>query len=80
MWKGYKLKIVLDKKSNEIVIMGNKNGLEYLANCCTRIIGKTDPSGHMHFMEGFENLAPDSIPAVVCYSDNDDDYKIKSDK
>ncbi len=75
MWPDYKLKIVLDKKTNEIVIMGDKRGLEYVSECCLNVIGKEDPSGHYHLMPQFENVTANSIPTVLIYSDNADDYK-----
>ncbi|MFH1228484.1 MAG: hypothetical protein V1701_11370 [Planctomycetota bacterium] len=75
MWKDYKLKISIDKNSKELIIRGNKKGLEYLSGCCLSVIGKEGtPADHYHLMEGFENLAPSSIPTVICYSDIDSDY------
>lgn len=76
MWEGYKLKISIDDNSKELIIRGNKMGLEYLSECCLSVIGKEGtPADHYHLLEGFENLAAGSIPTIVCYSDNDEDYK-----
>lgn len=48
------LKITFD--NGEIWIRGDKEGLLYLADCCTRVIGKKDPSGHFHLLPEMNNL------------------------
>lgn len=63
-----KLKITYDH--NEIWIRGDKNGLQYLADCCTRIIGKKDPSGHFHLEPEMNNLMEGSIKTVIEYMEN----------
>lgn len=57
------LKITVE--DGEIWIRGNKEGLEYLSDCCVRIIGKHDPSGHFHFMPEMGNLAKGSIKTRI---------------
>lgn len=75
MWADYKLKIVLDKKTNELIIIGDKQGLEYVSECCLNAIGHEDPSGHYHLIPEFENVTPDSVPTIIVYSDHDEEYQ-----
>jgi hypothetical protein len=63
-----KLKITYD--NGEIWIRGNDQGLQYLADCCTRIIGKTDPSGHWHLMPEMNNLIEGSERTLIEYMEN----------
>ncbi len=62
------LKITYDK--NEIRIRGDKQGLQYLADCCTRIIGKKDPAGHFHLMPEMNNLMEGSVKTVIEYMED----------
>ncbi len=62
------LKITYDK--NEIWIRGDKQGLQYLADCCMRIIGKKDPSAHFHLMPGMNNLMVGSVKTVIEYMED----------
>ena len=70
-----RLKITYDEKQKEIVILGDKNGLEFLSDCCLRIIRKTDPSGHLHFMSEMNNVTKGSASMIIEYSDDPEDYK-----
>ncbi len=63
-----RLKITYDK--GEIWIRGDKEGLQYLADCCTRIIGKKDPSGHFHLMPDMNNLMEGSAKTVIEYMEH----------
>jgi len=65
-----KLKITYNKENKEILIKGNKDGLEFLSDCCLRIIGKSDPSGHIHLMPEMNNLIKGSINVIIEYTDN----------
>ena len=69
----YRLKITLD--NGEIWIRGNKPGLEYLSKVSAQIIGKTDPSGHIHIMPELGNATIGSKKARIEYSDDPNDYK-----
>jgi hypothetical protein len=71
----WKLKVTYDKKNKEIWIRGDKKGLEFLSDCCLGIIGKTDPSGHIHLMPEMNNLLEGSIETRWEYSDYPEDYK-----
>ncbi len=73
--KDTKLKIMYKAKSGEISILGNKKGLEFLSDCCIRIIGKNDPSGHFHLTPEMNNLAEGSTPTIIEYSDRPEDYE-----
>ena len=73
--KGWKLKITADRETGEIWIRGNKAGLEFLANCCLRIIGKTDPSGHILLEWQMCNLLEGSTETRLEYSDSEEDYQ-----
>jgi hypothetical protein len=63
-----RLKITCDK--DEIWIRGNDEGLQYLSQCCTRIIGKKDPSGHIHLMPEMNNLMNGSMKTVIEYTED----------
>jgi hypothetical protein len=63
-----RLKITYD--NHEIWIRGDKEGLQSLADCCTRIIGKKDPSGHIHLMPEMNNLMEGSVKTVIEYMEN----------
>jgi hypothetical protein len=63
-----RLKITYD--NNEIRIAGDKKGLQYLADCCTRIIGKKDPSAHFHLMPEMNNLMECSVKTVIEYMED----------
>jgi hypothetical protein len=63
-----RLKITIDK--DELWIRGDKAGLQYLADCCTRIIGKKDPSGHFHLEPEMNNLMDGSLKTVIEYMEN----------
>ena len=62
-----KLKITFDKKENQITIIGNEEGLKYLADVCLRIIGKDTPAGHFHLMDNMNNLDKGSINTSIIF-------------
>lgn len=62
-----KLKTHYDAATNEITVIGNSEGLQFLSQICTRIIGKEGPAAHWHFSQEFNNLLPGSTPMVVCH-------------
>ena len=72
---GWKLKVSYDDKEKELWVRGNKEGLEFLANCCLGVIGKTDPSGHIHLEWQMNNLMEGSVPIRLEFSENPEDYK-----
>ena len=61
---GWKLQITLNKKKNEILILGDRAGLEYLAGCCLGVIGKTGANGHIMLDSLMYNLSSGSTPAL----------------
>ena len=63
-----RLKITYDHA--EIWIRGDKNGLQYLADFCTRITGKKDPSGHFHLQPEMNNLMEGSINTIIEYMES----------
>ncbi len=73
--KHWKLKVIYDKKNEEVVIRGNAQGLKFLAGACLAVIGKNDPSGHILLQWQMNNLQQGSVQAVVEYSDNANDYR-----
>ena len=72
--KGWKLKIAYDKTEDKILILGNAKGLEFLAGACLAIIGKTDPSGHIHLEWQMGNLLEGSTQTLLEFSSDDADY------
>ena len=70
-----RLKITLDKESGEIWIRGNKAGLEYLASGCLKIIGKTDPSGHILLQWQMNNLLEGSTETRLEFTDDEEDFR-----
>lgn len=65
-----RLKVTIDP-SGEIWIRGDSDGLAYLAHWCQRIIGKTDPAGHMLLQWQMNNLLEGSSPVRLEYIDDD---------
>lgn len=63
-----RLKITYD--NDEIWIRGDEEGLKYLAECCTKIIGNKDPSGHWHLQSEMNNLMDGSIKTRIEYTEN----------
>ena len=63
-----RLKITCD--NDEIWIRGDEQGLKYLAECCTSIIGKKDPSGHWHLQQEMNNLMNGSIKTRIEYMED----------
>ena len=39
------------------------------------VIGKHDPSGHIHFEREINNLLPGSVSMLVVFSDDDEDFE-----
>lgn len=60
---------------DEVWIRGDKAGLEYLADWCHRIIGKSDPSGHIHFQWQMNNLLEGSLAIRLEFFDDDEDFE-----
>jgi len=71
---GWKLKVTFDPKEQRVTILGNAKGLEFFAGCCLAVIGKTDPSGHIHLEWQMNNLVQGSTPTLVEFSDDEEDY------
>ena len=64
---GIPLKITFDGR--EIRIVGNKDGLQYLADCCISIIGQAGPGAHWHLLPQMNNLLEGSIATAIEYSE-----------
>jgi len=65
--KPRKITIQFVQTEQEISILGNTEGLRYLADVCLRIIGKAPPGNHFHLMPEMENLEKGSIKTVVVF-------------
>jgi hypothetical protein len=63
------IQLKITYENNEIRIKGDEHGLRYLADCCTRIIDKKDPSGHFHLMPEMKNLMNGSIKTTIEYNE-----------
>ncbi len=55
----------ITKPEDEVVIQGNRAGLEFLADVCRKVIGKPDPSGHIHIRPEMGNASSGSIPIKI---------------
>jgi len=74
----WKLKIVYDPDNDEIVIMGNKKGFEFLIECCKEVIEKDElKTGHYHchLQWQMNNLLEGSTETVLVISDDLGDYQ-----
>jgi len=72
--KGWKLKMYYDKEIGKFKIIGNTQGLEYLASSCLHIIGNEDPSGHVHLEWQMNTLNKGSTETILEYSDDEKNY------
>lgn len=72
--KKTKLKVIYNEEQDKVHIIGNKEGLEFLANCCLRIIGKKSPSGHIHLEWQMNNLLIDSTETILEFSDTPEKF------
>jgi len=61
----------ITKPEDEVIIQGNRAGLEFLADVCRKVIGKTDPSGHIHISPEMGNTSPGSIPIRIEFTEAD---------
>ncbi len=64
-----RLRISYDRNANKIEIVGDRDGLRYLADACMRVIDKEGPGAHFHLMKDMKNLHSTSIDADVIYDD-----------
>lgn len=71
--KEAKLKIIYNSGQDKIYISGNKEGLEFLADCCLSVIGKSDPAGHIHLEWQMNNLLAPSTETILEFSDKPED-------
>lgn len=62
--KDYYLKISYDENNDVIDIIGNKSGLEYLANVCLHLVTKKEPE-HWHLSFAFNSLTEDSVEETI---------------
>jgi len=73
--KRWLLKIIYNPKDDRILLLGDKAGLEFLSNCCLSVIGKHDPSGHIHLEWQNNNLVEGSTETILEFSNDPDNYK-----
>lgn len=71
----WKLKI-LENKSGEVEIVGNQQGLRFLANVCKNLSDLSDKeaktaANHYHFAEFFGNLEEGSAKELIVRYDPD---------
>lgn len=72
-----KLKVTIEENENglqEVVIVGDAQGLEQLREACGNIMDKTGPAAHHHFEWQFNNLVPGSTPMTVRFSSVESDF------
>ena len=73
-----RLKITYDKNDSEIVIMGNKEGLEFLTGCIKKVIEKGESKSehkHYHLQWQMNNLDAGSVETELVFSDDAEDYE-----
>lgn len=56
-------------ENGEVRVRGNDKGLTYLGDICRQIIGKTDPSGHIHIDPKMGNASEGSQPMIVEFTE-----------
>ena len=73
----HQLWVIMDEKTKEIHIEGNKAGLEYLAAVCLKVAQQTTGANHWHLGEVFHTLAPKSLDLIVCHRQKSGDISGK---
>ena len=68
----HRLKVSIEDE--EVVVRGDRAGLEMLSQACLSVIGKYNPGGHEHFEWQNDRLLGGSVPLLVVYSDADEDF------
>ena len=63
----HRLRAFVDEHTREVIIEGNRAGLEYLAAVCQSVIGQAAGANHWHLGEAFETLDPQSLDLLICY-------------
>jgi hypothetical protein len=58
-------------EDDEVVIRGNRAGLSFLSEACAKVIGKTDPSGHIHISPAMGNASESSKPLRIEFTEED---------
>jgi hypothetical protein len=61
--------------NDELWIRGDKEGLKFLADCCTRIIGHRDPGGHILLQWQMNNLIAGSLETRLEFTEDDEDFE-----
>jgi hypothetical protein len=61
------VEIEADASAREIVIRADAKGLEYLADVCARLIGKSGPAAHWHLSAEMGTLTKGSINTVIAF-------------
>jgi hypothetical protein len=69
---GWKLQVSSGKRSGEIRIVGDRAGLEFLAQCCLSVIGRKDASNHVLIDPLMYNASKGSIPISLCFDEDVD--------
>ena len=72
--RGWKLKIHYNEEKSEVSIVGNRAGLEFLANCCLAIIGRQSLSDHMLLQWQMNNLLEGSTETYLKFSKDEKVY------
>jgi hypothetical protein len=66
-FENLKITVNYDEKTEEVKITANAEGLRYLADVCTNLIGKEGPAAHWHFMEEMNTLRRGSNKMVITF-------------
>lgn len=61
------IKIENGSPAGEVVVTADKEGLEYLAEVCVRLIGKTGLTAHWHLSSDMGTLTKGSINAIIAF-------------
>jgi hypothetical protein len=59
------LEIRIGPEGDEIIIEADDDGLEMMAAILLRLKGRSGPSAHWHFSQGFGNVSKNSLALVV---------------
>lgn len=73
---GWKLFVSQSQGHPEIIIRGDKAGLQFLAQCCLSVIGRKDASNHILIEPLMYNASRGSVPITICF-DEDGENKLE---
>lgn len=74
----HRLRVFSEEHGGEVIIEGNRAGLEYLAAVCLGVIGQPAGANHWHLGEAFETLTPQSLDLLICYQEESENFVNKT--